>query len=204
MRFKVNEVFASIQGEGLLVGTPMNFIRFCRCNLQCLYCDTDFREGIEMSVDEITKQLNERFRWVSLTGGESMLEENLMGLVLKLKDQGFKILLETNGTLFDKKIFDACDFLSVDVKGPSSENPGHSEEVFNYCLKNSSKSQLKVVIQNNKDFEFFQKIYREEYPNWILQPEWNSVKTLDYSLIMDRIDDNVRIIPQVHKFMGLE
>jgi len=157
-----------------------------------------------MSVDEITKQLNERFRWVSLTGGESMLEENLMGLVLKLKDQGFKILLETNGTLFDKKIFDACDFLSVDVKGPSSENPGHSEEVFNYCLKNSSKSQLKVVIQNNKDFEFFQKIYREEYPNWILQPEWNSVKTLDYSLIMDRIDDNVRIIPHVHKFMGLE
>ncbi len=203
MKFKINEIFQSIQGEGLLVGIPMNFIRFCRCNLSCDYCDTDFRKGVEISIDEITKHLKEEFCWVSLTGGEPMLEENLINLILRLKGNKFKILLETNGTLFDENIFDNSDFLSVDIKGPSSGNPGYGVEVFDYCLKNSGSSQLKFVIGGMDDFEFFREVYRKEYPNWILQPEWNSIKKIDYGVIMDRIHDNVRIIPQVHKQMGL-
>jgi len=203
MKLKINEIFQSIQGEGLMVGTPMNFIRFCRCSLNCSYCDTDFKEGIDMSMNEITEKLNKRFNWVSLTGGEPMLEENLMELILELKNQGFRVLLETNGTIFDGKVFDACDFISADIKGPSSGNPGHSEEVFNYCLGNSSKTQLKFVIQNMEDFKFFQKIYRKEYPSWVLQPEWNSIKNLAYKIIMDEIHDNVKIIPQVHRLMNM-
>ena len=200
---KVNEIFQSIQGEGLMVGIPMNFIRFCQCNLSCEYCDTDFEDGEEMGILEIIEKLNKGFHWVSLTGGEPMLEENLMDLINELRAEGFKILLETNGTLFDKEIFDTCEFLSVDIKGPSSGDLDYSNEAFDYCLGNPAKSQLKFVIKDMADFEFFHKVYREGYPNWILQPEWSSVSNLNYDLIINAINDNVRIIPQVHKLMGV-
>ncbi len=203
MRFKVNEIFQSVQGEGLMVGIPMNFIRFCQCNLSCEYCDTDFNEGEDMGILEIIEKLDDKFKWVSLTGGEPMLEENLMDLIDELRAGGFKILLETNGTIFDKEVFDACEFVSADIKGPSSGDLDYSREAFDYCLRNPARSQLKFVIKDMADFEFFQKVYREEYPGWILQPEFSEMRNLDYDLIMNGINDNVRIIPQVHRLMGV-
>ncbi len=203
MRFKVNEIFDSIQGEGLLVGKPMNFIRFCSCNLKCGWCDTEFREGVEMGVSEIIEKLNKKFRWVSLTGGEPMMEENLEVLIDRLHEKKFRILLETNATIYDKKIFEKSDFISADIKTPSSGNAGGDARVTDYCIKNPVKSQLKIIIQDNKDLEFFQGIYRADYPNWILQPEFNSTDKLDYENIMKSIPENARIIPQIHKIIGV-
>ncbi|MEA3254753.1 MAG: 7-carboxy-7-deazaguanine synthase QueE [Candidatus Altiarchaeota archaeon] len=200
--YKVNEVYASIQGEGILLGTPMNFIRFCRCNLSCSWCDTDFEEGVEMDVEEILKELDEKVGWVSLTGGEPMLEEDLVYLIKRLREENFKILLETNGTLFNEEVFMLCDFLSMDLKGPSSGNEGFSEEAFAYCLSNPVKSQLKVVIQDDDDLIFFNRVYSEEYNNWVLQPEWKSMKELDYKRIMEEFP-RVRVIPQIHRLMGV-
>lgn len=203
MRFRINEVFQSIQGEGLLVGIPMNFIRFCRCNLNCKWCDTDFRYGVELSVRDIIKKLNRRLEWVSLTGGEPLLEENLIFLIEKLKNERFRIMLETNGTIFDEGIFKECNFISADLKGPSSGNPGYSEDVLTYCLKNPEKTQLKVVVQNDEDLEFFHRIYRDDYKNWILQPEFSVIKELDYDKIIDLFHKNVRIIPQIHRILEI-
>ena len=187
LNFTVNEIFQSIQGEGLMIGVPMNFIRFCSCNLSCCYCDTNFNEGIKISFPGIIKRLKGKASWVSLTGGEPMLEENLIDLILDLKSNGFKILLETNGTIFDEKIFNNSDFISADIKGPSSGNPGHDREVIEYCMENSERTQIKVLIQTLEDFEFFLKVYRGEYPNWILQPEWGSIKNLEYGVILEKI-----------------
>ena len=39
---KIKEIFESIQGEGPFVGVNQLFLRFCGCNLNCNYCDTDF------------------------------------------------------------------------------------------------------------------------------------------------------------------
>jgi len=71
-KYLVNEVFSSIQGEGIYVGTPMNFIRFCKCNLGCRWCDTSYQKGVEMSIPCILKKLDKRIPWVSLTGGEPL------------------------------------------------------------------------------------------------------------------------------------
>ena len=45
MEAKINEIFSSIQGEGPVVGYKQLFIRFCGCNLNCNYCDTEFQKG---------------------------------------------------------------------------------------------------------------------------------------------------------------
>ncbi len=206
MKYKINEIFVSIQGEGLLVGEPMNFIRFTQCNINCTWCDTDFGEGEFMSPEEILGKLDKEFEWVSLTGGEPMLEENLCGLIMELKHENYRVFLESNGTLFNKEIFDLCDFISIDIKPPSSGHVGcHRMDVFSFCLKNPEKTQVKVVIQDKEDVEFFRRIYKKEYLHWILQPEYDSMREVDYGKILDMLKGkgNVRIIPQVHKIIGV-
>jgi len=207
MKYKVNEIFASIQGEGLCIGLPMNFIRFCRCNLGCSWCDTRFSEGVLLDESEIIRLLNKEIEWVSLTGGEPMLEQEIGRLIRKLKSRGFKVLLETNGTIYDEKVYGLCDYISLDLKAPSSGNPRHEGKALEYCIRHLERSQVKVVIADRKDVGFFRKIYkdksRRDYRNWVLQPEWGSLHALDYRKIFEEFP-KVRIIPQMHKFMGIK
>ena len=202
--YKVNEVFTSIQGEGLLVGLPMNFVRFCRCNLKCRWCDTDFETGTLMNACEIIKKLDSRVEWVALTGGEPLLEEGLLVLVTQLKKKKYRILLETNGSLYDEKIFKSCDYISMDVKPPSSGNPVYSRKALSYCLKNPKKTQVKVVVQDDRDIKFFADLYsrHKKYSSWVIQPESGSIGLLDYGA-MAGMFPSVRVIPQMHKYVGV-
>ncbi len=103
--YKVNELFYSLQGEGYWTGAPMVFVRFCGCNLQCPFCDTDHREGSWMEADEIAAEVRRAFAEggsagpfrVCLTGGEPLLQVDA-ALVGALKEAGFLLHLETNGT----------------------------------------------------------------------------------------------------------
>ena len=102
MKYKVNEIFYSLQGEGWWTGTPMVFVRLSGCNLKCPWCDTDHRNGVEMSADEILSKVREASqglcRRVCITGGEPLLQLD-RALVKTLRDAGLKLHLETNGTL---------------------------------------------------------------------------------------------------------
>ena len=75
---KIKEIFSSIQGEGLLVGVEQIFIRFCKCNLACKYCDTDFSSDYkEYSPQELVDYLKTNFDFnkinsISLTGCSSI------------------------------------------------------------------------------------------------------------------------------------
>jgi len=50
---KVQKIFKTLQGEGPNVGVPAIFVRLGGCNLACTFCDTDFEEFVEISLDEI-------------------------------------------------------------------------------------------------------------------------------------------------------
>lgn len=98
MKYKVNEIFNSIQGEGTHAGRNATFVRFSGCNLVCSFCDTWHRQGVWMEVAQILEQCG-RFatKFVVLTGGEPTLW-NLNPLLEALHKEGFFVAMETNGT----------------------------------------------------------------------------------------------------------
>ena len=82
---KIAEIYGSIQGEGLLTGTPSVFVRASGCNLRCWFCDTPYAswqpEGDDLGVDEIFEQVKLLGQeHVVLTGGEPMLFAELIPL----------------------------------------------------------------------------------------------------------------------------
>lgn len=111
--YAVNEIFYSVQGEGILAGTPMVFIRFADCNLRCsatnagFDCDTEFMSGRVMShidisavIDRIApKSFFEDVHWFLLTGGEPALQVSAKMIALLRSDADARVAIETNGTI---------------------------------------------------------------------------------------------------------
>lgn len=113
LNLAVNSIFYTIQGEGPFNGSPAVFVRLAGCNLQCPMCDTEYtnrkRMGWPMILDAVATEFgfaqNERNfapgkgPLVVITGGEPF-RQNLYPLVMNLLTRGYKVQIETNGTLF--------------------------------------------------------------------------------------------------------
>ncbi len=109
MTYAVNEIFYSIQGEGVRAGTPNVFVRFQGCNLKCIAdgeagfdCDTEFDSGRKLERQELLQEMAALVprgqTWACiLTGGEPMLQVD-NALVQALNAEGWYIAIETNGT----------------------------------------------------------------------------------------------------------
>jgi len=108
------EVFATVQGEGVTAGVPCVFVRLAECNLRCSWCDTKYTwdwkshdrsaETMEIAVDDVAsrveKAAGERVRRAVLTGGEPLLQQEELGaLAWRLRKKGFRLEVETNGTI---------------------------------------------------------------------------------------------------------
>jgi len=201
---KVNEMFKSIQGEGIYIGVPMFFIRLTGCNLRCEWCDTQyaFYEGEEMSINSIVKSVEDSgLKWVCITGGEPLLQEDVYKLIDTLLRKGYKILLETNGSiLIDKLPTEDNLVISLDIKTPSSKmEKAMRFENLDYL---GPKDFVKFVIMDEKDFEYAKKII-EEYEidkEIVFQPvggtnlKWLAERVVEEGL-------NVRVLPQLHKII---
>ncbi len=216
----IKEIFESIQGEGAYIGYNQLFIRFSRCNLKCLYCDTDFKTQLKKyTPDELAFEVNEHknIHSVSLTGGEPLIETDFLLEFLPLTDK--KIYLETNGTLFEnlREIIHLTDIISADIKLPSATGLKdmffeHSE--FIRIAKEHKKEIFAKVV-------FDEKITEEEISKTlglastydillILQPKTDGNKlNINSECINDIFGKfvckypKVRLIPQVHKFLNV-
>lgn len=115
MTYRVKEVFYTLQGEGYWTGRAAVFCRFSLCNLWtgreedrakavCQFCDTDFIGGDKYELDDLVDKIEYAFRgdecdrMVVFTGGEPLIQLSVE-LIAALKDRGFYIAVETNGTL---------------------------------------------------------------------------------------------------------
>jgi organic radical activating enzyme len=105
--YLVNEIFYSLQGEGVRAGTANLFVRFARCNLACAQethgfdCDTEFVSGRWLAAEEILEELralSPDCRWIVLTGGEPALQVD-EELIATLHDSGYRLAIETNGSV---------------------------------------------------------------------------------------------------------
>jgi len=117
-KLRIAEIFTSIQGEGMWLGTPSTFVRVSGCNLRCDWCDTPYAswspEGPTLEVEAILAEVRAReVRHVVLTGGEPMLFDSIEPLCDGLRAAGHVITIETAGTVYRQV---ACDLMSISPK----------------------------------------------------------------------------------------
>ena len=208
----INEIFLSIQGEGLYSGEKMVFIRTEYCNLRCSWCDTkySFYEGKEMSIDEIVesaRNINSGHgaSWICLTGGEPLLQKDISVLVDRLSEE-YNILLETSGSL------DIGRFLpnhvkvkkDIDFKLPSSgmyrkfndKNISYMEE----------GDYIKFVVNDLNDFnvamEEIEKIEKiGKNVKIVVQPVYGTDIKMLADAFIDKAPSNARLMLQEHKYI---
>jgi 7-carboxy-7-deazaguanine synthase len=117
MTYPVVEIFYSLQGEGVWTGTPMVFVRLAGCNLNCEFCDTNYKDKVsDSTAQDIAKAARAVAPGVSravITGGEPTLYD-LKPLISELKKEGFKVHLETNGTT--DIAYEEFDWIAVSPK----------------------------------------------------------------------------------------
>lgn len=119
--YTINEIFYSVQGEGVRFGTANLFVRFSGCNLQCrresegFDCDTEFVSGGKMEAQGIVaacRRLSLSADWIILTGGEPSLQVD-DNLIKVLRESGYQLAIETNGT---KELPSGIDWITVSPK----------------------------------------------------------------------------------------
>lgn len=102
----INEIFRSIQGEGINAGRPCIFIRMQGCNLRCSFCDSskthEKTKESHRTLDDIINEVNdlagETVTHIVITGGEPSIQPlGLDLLTTALKYYGYSLELESNG-----------------------------------------------------------------------------------------------------------
>jgi len=154
MSLLIHEVFHSIQGESTYAGLPCVFIRLTGCNLRCSYCDTRYayEEGRLWDLSVLLEQVHAfRCNLVEITGGEPLLQSETPTLASALLDQGYEVLLETNGSLDIRRV-DTRIVRVVDFKCPSSGESMHTD--WRNWLRMTPRDQAKFVIGNRQDYVY--------------------------------------------------
>jgi len=209
---KISEVFYSLQGEGPYIGYPSLFIRLYGCNLSCSWCDTPYaREGERFDTMEVSQLLDfweknyVSIPFVTLTGGEPLLQEEVYLLMRVFIAKGAVVILETNGSLSLERVPEEV-VVVMDVKTPSSGMEIYNNyENFNYLKK---KDAVKFVIKDESDFEWSLKII-EKYAllsktTCLFSPcdPYLSPRKLAEMILNSK--KSVRFQVQLHKILGIK
>ena len=153
-RLRITEIFHSIQGESRPSGCPTVFVRLTGCPLRCGYCDTEyaFHGGNWYTFDRIVEEVRSyEARYVCVTGGEPLAQENCRRLLTVLCDAGFKVSLETSGAI-DISGLDERVTVVMDLKTPGSGEESRNL-VDNISLLKTG-DQLKFVLCDRADYEW--------------------------------------------------
>ncbi len=202
MTIKICEIYDSIQGEGADTGYPTVFVRVSGCNLECSWCDTKYawEGGDDKSVEDVFSIVRgyEIIR-VCITGGEPLLQPDVLKLVDMLADEGLLVTIETNGS----KIIDGIRedvIISMDLKTPSSGMLGKMK--LDNLIGLRALDQLKFVIADERDYRFALNAIERYQPKCevvLIPKDGLDVKWLAEAAVKDKLD--VRVGIQLHKFI---
>ena len=158
----VNEIFHSIQGESTFAGEPCVFVRLTACDLRCSWCDTPyaFHEGRKMSIDEVLAEVD-RYGCplVEVTGGEPLLQPEVLPLMSRLLESGKTVLLETGGHRSIEHVPAGVRRI-MDVKCPGSSEAERMD--WGNLDRLTATDEAKFVIKDRQDYEYARDIVRRE------------------------------------------
>jgi len=186
MKYEINEIFYSIQGEGFHTGTPAIFIRFSGCNLNCNFCDTDHKNYKTMTAEQIKKECEQyNCKTVILTGGEPSLQVDKY-LLNQLRN--YNIHIETNGTISLSRIEHLFYWITISPK--------------NYNIKQTFAHELKL-INDNIDSDDLKK-YRSKgnFLNHYIQPLSN--KNVKKTIDLVKGEKGWKLSIQMHKILNIQ
>ncbi|MCW9040056.1 MAG: 7-carboxy-7-deazaguanine synthase [Rhodospirillales bacterium] len=211
MTYSINEIFYSLQGEGVQAGRPAVFCRFAGCNLwsgreedrevaACRFCDTDFvgTDGSDGGKFETAEALGAAIaaRWpdsatitapfVVLTGGEPALQVD-EALIDALHTRGFAVAIETNGT---RPLPDGIDWVCVSPKADEA-------------LAVTTGDELKLVFpQSGVDPAAYESL---DFRHFLLQPMDGADMAANRAQAMQYCLDHPqwRLSLQIHKLLGI-
>ena len=202
---KINEIYASIQGESSHTGLPCIFIRLTGCNLRCSWCDTAyaFHDGENLTLEE-TLQKVEAFKLplVEITGGEPLMQEDVYPLMQALLKNGYQVMLETGGSLpIDKVPEKIIKILDLKCPGSGEEKKNHLENLKFL----SPHDEVKFVLLDRADYEWsrnlIQKYDMASSAQILFSPVYDKLALKDLSqwILEDRLP--VRLQTQLHKII---
>lgn len=201
---EINEIFATIQGEGPNSGKPAIFVRLSGCNLACKFCDTDFDNFKKMNLDEIIGEImqntkNYNINLIVITGGEPLRQpiEKLLDLLI---EKGFLVQIETNGTIFRNlhpKVQIICS--PKNVAGYKTLRHDLLERI--YAIKF-------LISKNNEKYNFIPDIGQDSKIPIYLQPidEYNTEKNyqnMQYCIELS-MQYGYNISLQIHKMLNIK
>lgn len=208
-KYIVKEIFYTLQGEGYNAGKAAVFCRFSGCNLWngkeknrenaiCSFCDTDFvgtngalggKYTLVNLVDKITKlwPSTKKDKFIVFTGGEPLLQLDKL-LIKEIKDNNFKIAIETNGTILPPP---GIDWVCVSPKAKSK-----------FILKKANEIKL-VYPQENLDPRKFEEL---EFDHFYIQPLYNKKLKENNKKAIDFVLKNPswKLSIQSHKYIGVQ
>ena len=148
----INEIYRSIQGESTWAGLPCVFVRLTFCDLRCSYCDTAyaFYAGSKMTLPEIiARVLAFECSLVEITGGEPLLQRNVLPLMKELCDLGKTVLIETSGA-HDISEIDPRVHRIMDLKTPGSGESKRNR--YENIAHLAPRDEVKFVIGSREDY----------------------------------------------------
>lgn len=210
-----HEIFRTIQGEGYDSGEPVTFVRLFGCNVKCRYCDQP-QHPSERKKTSVTKIMDQVRRLsltgnVCITGGEPLLQDETYPLVYELVNSGYKVSIETNGSIELPEYQTRSYKYIMDIKCPSSGVSSHN--LYSNLEKLHGKDEVKFVIGDRNDYDFAKKIIKK-YPTKakiLFSPMFNANNECEIGqdLCNWLVEDNLnfgqfKVQVQIHKILGVK
>lgn len=206
MKLNIIEIFSSIQGETSFAGLPTTFVRLAACNLRCSWCDTtySFGRGTPYEMETVVQTI-ENFGnpYVCITGGEPLLQKEVLPLMTLLCNKGLILTLETSGSLCTKHV-DPRVHVILDVKCPGSAMS--HKNLWSNLEHLRQQDEVKFVIADRIDYEYAKEVCAKhnlfaKVNEVLFSPVFgrqNSAELVTW-ILADRLP--VRLNLQLHKFI---